>query len=660
MKQEKSVAIGHWGVDLSARDMTNTPGTDFYRYVNGKWLENFDIPADKATYGTFQSLHDQSVEQIDCIVDEILKRAPDLDPVEQKLHDLFLSYTDEDSIESLGMQPALEYVGEHAHFESRTDLWRVFAQASRTGLYSPIAMHIDADPKSPQRQLLNVGYGSLCLPDRDYYFEDTEEFHEIRNAFRKNIELVFRMIPEVSLNPTSDAEIVFDLEVQMAKLHWPRADLRDQEKIYNVVTLEEIQSKYPSVCWSSFFEYAGLPKITECNVYTPDAVGQIVGLVEKIDLRCWRLLLTYRFIVQMSEFLPKRANDTVFEFYGRTLKGQEATQSRRRRAIEFVSNSMGDVLGQYYVDRYFPENAKSAVEEIVRNILGVFSDKIDTCSWMSETTRKLAKRKLGTFVTLIGYPDSWKDYDALNVSPIHVLRNAIAVKEYNAREKAARLTKPTDRSKWLMTPQTVNAYYHPLFNQIVFPAAILQPPFFDPNADSAVNYGGIGAVIGHEIGHGFDDQGRKFDENGVLKDWWLESDVSAFSEATQKLIEQFDRYERLPGNYVNGRLTLGENVGDLGGITLAHAAYRKSLGGQVPPVIDGTTGDQRFFLSYGQIWRTKDRDAYALSMLKMGPHSPPEFRVNGAIRNVDAWYDAFDIDSKSPWYLPPEMRAKIW
>ncbi len=660
MIRGKSVAIGHWGVDLSAIDSTTSPDTDFYRYVNGKWLEDFEIPEDKVTYGTFQSLHDRSIRQIDAIVDEISKRAPNLAPEDQKLHDLFLSYTDEHTIESLGMEPALEYVGEHAAFETRTDLWRTFAQASRTGLFSPISLHIDADPKSPQRQLLNVGCGSLCLPDRDYYFEDTQAFREIRDAFRRNIELVFRMIPEASLNPTSDAEIVLDLEVLMAKLHWPRAELRDQEKIYNVVTLEELQSKYPGVCWSSFFEDAGLPKVRECNVYTPDAVGQMVGLIEKIDLRSWRLLLTYKFIVQMSEFLPEKVNETVFEFYGKMLRGQEAVQSRRRRAIEFVSNAMGDVLGQYYVDRHFPENAKSAVEEIVQNLLGVLSDKIDTCSWMSDATRKLAKRKLATFVPLIGYPDSWKDYDALSVSPRHVLRNAIAVKEYNAKERAARLTEPTDRSKWLMTPQTVNAYYHPLFNQIVFPAAILQPPFFDPNADSAVNYGGIGAVIGHEIGHGFDDQGRKFDENGVLRDWWLESDVSAFNEATQKLIEQFDQYERLPGNYVNGRLTLGENVGDLGGITLAHAAYRKSLNGQLPPVIDGTTGDQRFFLSYGQIWRTKDRDAYALSMLKMGPHSPPEFRVNGAIRNVDAWYEAFNIDSKSHWYLPPERRAKIW
>lgn len=657
---ERQPAYGDWGVDLSAGDRNVAPGDDFFRFANGKWIDDYELPADRVRFGAFDALFDKSEAQVRALIGDLAENGVAPGSFAQKVRDLYLSYLDQDRIDARALGPIQGILAKIDAISSLDDLVVAFGRAGLDGVYSPIGWGVNADAKNPDRQLLTVGAGSLSLPDRDFYLQDVEQFKKIRSAFLEHIARMLAFVGQDAAEARVNAEAILALETRMAEAHWPRTELRDPDKTYNIYSYEKLREEFSDFDWARFFAEALLPKIDELNVATPSAVADIVKIIHETPLSIWRAHLTYKLLASTAELLSDDIAAAAFEFYGGVLNGQQERKPRWKRAIAKTSQMLGDAVGQLCVERHFPPEAKAEMDRLVANVMETFASRMETAPWMSDETRAMAKKKLATFLPKIGYPKKWKDYGTVTIDADDLFGNVQRAKRFHYDEAIRDLDKPTDRDKWFMTPQTVNAYYHPLFNEIVFPAAILQPPFFDPAADPAVNYGAIGAVIGHEMGHGFDDQGRKFDEKGVLRGWWAEDDIARFNEQAKKLVDQFNGYELLPGSYVNGELTLGENIGDLGGLTLGYHAYKLSLKGEEAPVIDGLTGDQRFFLSYAQIWRTKSRDEYALSRLKSDPHSPPVFRVNGALRNIDAWYDVFQIGPEAPWYLPPDQRARIW
>lgn len=657
---QQQPTFGAWGVDLSFGDPNVAPGEDFFRYVNGKWMDEYELPADKVAFGAFHALTDQSQERVRALIEELAEGEVAPESPQQKVRDFYLSYMDEARVNALGLEPIERLLDEIRAISSVEELVLVFGRAGLDGFYTPIAWNVGPDVKDPDRQILIIGVGGLSLPDRDFYLEDVEHFKNIRSAFVQNVQDILAFAAFDTDQAQASAEQILALETRMAQAHWPRTDIRDADKTYNMYSFQKLCEEFPDFAWGEYFKQGLLPRFDKLNITTPSAIEGVIKVICETPVSVWRAYLTYKLIVSKSLLLSDDIAEASFKFYGRALSGQQERLPRWKRAVSLVSSDLGEAVGQLYVARHFPPEAKAQMDELVSNVMTAFSKRIEIAPWMGEETRAMAKKKLATFLPKIGYPDNWKDYSNVVIEADDLYGNARRASRFVYDEKLDQLGKPTDRAKWFMTPQTVNAYYHPLFNEIVFPAAILQAPFFDPAADPAVNYGAIGAVIGHEMGHGFDDQGRKYDDKGVLRSWWAEEDVSRFKERTDVLVKQFGAYELRPGAYVNGELTLGENAADLGGLTLGYHAYKLSLNGEEAPVIDGLTGDQRFFLSYGQIWRMKMREQAELASLKSGVHSPPVFRVNGALRNVDAWYDAFDIGPDAPLYLPPEERVSIW
>jgi putative endopeptidase len=648
--------IGAFGLDLSGGDASVKPGDDFERYANGHWDDSVQIPADRASWGSFAILRERSLQQLR----EILEALPEdaaAGSNQRKLRDFYRAYLDTGAIEKLGLAPAQPVLDEIAAAASGEDIARFMGRAELR-LTAPVEFRMSADDKDPDHYMVIVRQSGLGMPDRDYYLKDEPVYKELRAKYAAHIERLLKLAGDT--DAAQEAQSVVELETQIATAHWPRAKRRERDLTYNPHTREDLPVFAPGLPWAALLAGAGLAEQPRFVVRESDAVQALSALFAKVPLQRWQVYLRYHYLAGNADVLPQAFDDEVFDFYGRLLHGLQEQQARWKRAVDAVDVGLGEAAGELYVQRYFPASSKRQMLALVENLRASYRERIARLPWMTPATRKVALEKLAAFHPKIGYPDKWRDYAALEVRAGDAFGNVARAAAFDWQRQLKRLGGPTDRGEWGMTPQTINAYYNSTFNEVVFPAAILQPPFFDPHADAAVNYGGIGGVIGHEMGHGFDDQGSKSDARGVLHTWWQPEDTTAFHQRVDALAAQYDSYTVLPGLNINGRLTLGENIGDLGGVGVANAAYHRSLHGARAPVLAGLSGDQRFFLSWAQVWRTKQRDEDLRSQVTSNPHSPAKYRVNGVVRNVDAWYRAFNVQPGDKLYLPPAERVHIW
>jgi putative endopeptidase len=652
-----SAAIGSFGVDLAARDMNVDPGDDFFRYANGTWMANTEIPGDRTRWGTFDILREKSDNDQRVIIEEVALAGGAPGTNQQKIADYYNAYLNQEAINARGMAPIEPQIAQIAALRTHEDTIRLI-NAPGIALSSPIGISVGLDERNPNRYITNMGHSGLGLPEREYYRRTDGEFPQIREAYVAHIERILTLAGQD--NAGAQAASILALETQIAERHWPIADRRDRSRTYNLKTRAEIRALAPSFPWDAAFDSAGMGAIEEVVISELSAMGPLAQLFMATPVSTWKSYLTYHLLRNNASVLPQTVDDEIFDFYGRTLNGQPQQRDRWKRAVSAVNGALGEAVGQVYVQRHFSPEAKAAMRDLVENLRTAYGQRIDQLPWMSAETKVAAREKLATFRPKIGYPDQWQDYSDLEVRAGDAFGNAQRVGIFNWNFDLARLSRPTDKDEWFMTPQTVNAYYNPVFNEIVFPAAILQPPFFDLNADPAVNYGAIGGVIGHEMGHGFDDQGAKSDAQGVLRDWWNEDDVARFTAITDRLVEQYNGFSPLEGINVNGRLTLGENIGDNGGLQVAYHAYTLSLNGAPAPVLEGTSGDQRLFLGWAQAWRGLIRDAALRNQVLTDPHSPAVYRCNGTVRNMDAWYAAYDVTADDDLYLAPADRVTVW
>jgi putative endopeptidase len=649
-------AFGTFGIDLTAQDKAVKPGDDFYQYANGHWVSSHTIPSDRVRWGSFDQLAESAEDRVQKLIEGLPANAP-AGSIEQKVGDYYRAFMNEAAIEAAGIQPARPALEAIAAARDYKDVAALMGRPDLS-LASPIDVAIGTDEKNPDRYLADLRQGGLALPDRDYYLNSDAKFKQIRDEYQAHIEKMLRLAGES--NAATQAREIVALEAKIAGYHWPRAKRRERELTYNLRTLTQVEQQSPAFPWSEFLAPLGLADRKEMNVSEPDAIRELASLFAATPVGVWKSYMEVHYLDSIASVLPKAFDEESFDFFGRKLNGQAEQRERWKRAVAAVNEAMGEAVGQLYVKQYFPPAAKAQVQDLVGNLRKAYEKHFHTVPWMTQQTRAAALQKLDQFTTKIAYPDQWRDYSALTVEKGDAFGNRKRARVFEWNRQIKRIDTPADRGEWHMTPQTVNAYYEPAFNEIVFPAAILQPPFFDPHADPAVNYGAIGGVIGHEMGHGFDDQGAKSDGRGVLHSWWLPEDTAAFKKLGDRLASQYDGYEALPGLHVNGRLTLGENIGDLSGMTVAYDAYQQSLHGKKAPVLDGLTGDQRFFLGWAQVWRVLIRDERLRNQVTSDPHSPSEFRVNGVVRNVDAWYSAFHVKPGDKLYLPPDQRVHIW
>ena len=649
---------GTWGFDPAALDRSVKPGDDFFTFANGEALKTLEIPPDRTRYGNFDVLGELSERRVHAILEEAAAAKAKPGSEKAKIGAFYKAFMDEARVEARGDKPLQKDLAAIRAAKSRDDLVKLMADP-RHGYYASIfGGGIGQDAKAPDRYAFLLGSGGLGLPDRDYYLSDTPRFKEIR---AKYVAYVAKLLTLARWpDPQANAEAVMALETKLAEASWTRIQRRDRDKTYNPMTPAELAAYAPGFDWSGYFaelEVPGLDRVIVSDNTAFPAKAKTFGETPLDTLKAWEAFHT---IDGAAPVLSKAYVDTRFEFRSKTLAGQPELQARWKRAVTAIDGSLGEAVGQVYVARYFPPSAKAQMLELVGNIKLALRHRIEGLDWMSPETKQKALAKLDQFTVKIAYPDKWRDYSKLAVSSTDLYGDVARARQFDWDRDVARFHKPVDRSEWGMTPQTVNAYYNSTMNEIVFPAAILQPPFFDPKADPAINYGGIGGVIGHEISHGFDDQGRKSDGSGRLTDWWTADDKSKFNARADRLGKQYDADAPLPGEHIQGGLTMGENIGDMGGINLGLDAYHASLHGQPAPVIDGFTGDQRVFLGWAQVWRQKIRTDALIQQLHTDPHSPATARVNEVVRNVDAWYLAFDVKPGDKLYLAPEDRVHIW
>ncbi len=684
--RDAAPASGEWGsfgIQTQWIDGAAKPGDDFDRYVNGKWNDVTRMPEDKARIGAFITLRDLSEERLHAILDELVAASPPPGSAEARVAAAYRAFMDTDGIERAGLAPARPWLDRIARARTTEDVLGLFGTP---GYASPLGISIDADEKQSDRYVLYLGQGGLGLPDRDFYLADTPRYREIRAKYRDYLALLLGKAGYA--DPQAAAGSVLALETAMARAMWDRAVSRERDLTYNKLSRAELDALAPAGMMATLLGGAGVGSVGEAVVVqlpptaaelasaqiTPEAAAAKIGggvpatfrLVAETPVATWQAYLAARFLSDHAGYLPREIDDAYFAFYGTLLGGQPKQRDRWKRGIGAVEGQLGELLGKIYAARFYPPANQAAMADLVANLRQAMQANLADLAWMGPETRKEAEAKLAAFTPKIGAPQAFKTYEGLEVAADTPLANQLAAERWGWNYQLARMGKPVDRSEWFMLPQTVNAYYNSTFNEIVFPAAILQPPFFNLSADPAVNYGAIGAVIGHEMGHGFDDQGAKSDGAGNLRDWWTPKDKAAFQALTGKLVGQYNAFcpfdEASEGGKacVNGQLTLGENIGDLGGLSLAYRAYRLSLHGQPDPVIDGTTGDQRFFMAWAQVWRSKVRDQLARQYLVTDPHSPPQYRINGIVRNFDEWYRAFGVRPGDKLYLPPEQRVRIW
>lgn len=641
---------GTFGFDTAGMDKEVTPGDSFFGYANGGWLKATTIPDDKANVGMFTVLDDLSKQR----TQEILK-AEAGNPA-SKIGNAYASYLDLATVEARGLSPIRPWLEQIKSLSSKADYPVLVAQAARNGVRGPFRFSVGQDDKDPSLYVLNLSQGGLGLPDRDYYLTDTPKMAAIRTAYVAHLAKMFDLAGEA--DGQARAQAVMALETTIAKAHWTRVESRDADKTYNRLSMAELAALAPGFDFAAMFKAVGVSP-DHVLVAQPSAFTGEAKLIGGADLAVLKDMLLLRSLDSYANYLPDAVAKEAFAFYGTALSGTPQREERWRRAVSFTNGALGEEVGRIYVARYFPPATKAAADGLVRNIIDAMGTRIDKLTWMAPETKVKAHEKLAAFTPKIGYPTKWRDYSGLDIRRDDLFGNALRSRQFDLDYNIGKLGKPIYRWEWDMTPMTINAYANFGMVEIVFPAAILQPPFFDPHADPAINYGGIGVVIGHELSHHFDDQGAKYDKSGKLTQWWTQADIDAFKAAEARLAAQYDAYEPLPGQHIQGKLTLGENSADLAGLAIAYDAYHKSLGGKPAPVIDGMTGDQRFFLGYAQVWRIKFREESLRQRLLTDPHSPGEFRV-WEVRNSDAWYKAFPVAPGDHMYLKPEDRVKIW
>ena len=646
------------GIDTANFDQSVRPQDDLFRYVNGHWLDTTEIPADKSNYGAFSELADQAEKDLRAIIEESADKADKTDGSnEQKVGDLYDSFMDEAALEAKGAEPLKDELAAIDSIDDKAQLPAAFAQLSKLGVRTPMGFYINQDAKDSTQYIAWFAQTGLGLPDRDYYLSDDAKFVAIREAYVAHMST---MLSGIGIDDAQTAaEQILAFETQLATTQWTRVESRDDDKTYNPYEVAKLAELTPGLDWSGYLDAAGIDS-DRVIVMQPSAYEGMAKLIAETPMPQIRSYLKWHLLTAYAPYLSKTFVDEDFAFYGKTLRGIEELSPRWKRGVGTVEDALGEVVGKIYVERHFPPEAKARMEKLVDNLKLAYRESISDIDWMSEETKAKALEKLSKFTTKIGYPDKWKDYDALKIKAGDLVGNVMQANTFAFQRDVDKLGQPIDRDEWHMTPQTVNAYYNPSMNEIVFPAAILQPPFFNFEAEDAVNYGGIGAVIGHEIGHGFDDQGSKYDGDGNLKSWWTDADREKFETRTKALISQYDAYCPLEGQCVQGALTIGENIGDLGGLSIGYKAYHLALGEESGPEIDGFSADQRVFMGWAQVWRRKYREAELLNRLKTDPHSPSEFRCNGVAKNVDAFYKAFDVKPSDALYLPPEQRVTIW
>ena len=646
------------GLDLSGFDRNVRPQDDLYRFVGGGWLARTEIPADRSNYGSFIILDDQAQEEVRNLIvaaSQQPNRAPGSDA--QKAGDYYLSYMNTDRVESLGLTPLKAELARIDAIATPRDVARYIGHSQRLGVGHPFRWVSTPDNKNSSVYIGALAQSGLTMPDRDYYLNPDEKYAQFRAKFALYVEQLLARAGE--RDAKSAATRIAALETRVANYQWTKVQNRDPVKTYNPMSLPEYQKLAQGFDWLSFFEGLGAP-VQKLDIAQPSYITGVGQLVKTVPVSDWRLYFKFQLLDDYAPLLSAQFADLEFDFHSRTLKGVKEPLPRWRRAVDSMDDNMGELVGRMFVEAHFPPEAKRRMLELVGNLLKSFDTSIDGLEWMSDATRVEAKKKLAKITVKIGYPDKWRDYSALTVKADDLVGNVMRAEEFERQRHIARSGGPVDKGEWLMTSQTVNAYYNSATNEITFPAAILRPPFFDMNADDAVNYGGIGSVIGHEISHGFDDSGRQFDGDGNLRDWWTQADGDNFKKRAGDLVKQFAGYSVLDNRHLNGELTLGENIGDLSGMAVAFKAYHLSLAGKTAPEIDGFTGDQRFFLGWAQVWRRKYRDEELLKRLLTDPHSPSEFRTNGPTSNIDAFYDAFGVKPTDRMYRAPNERVKLW
>jgi len=647
------------GLDPTAFDKSVRAQDDLFRHVNGGWLAKTEIPAERAVYGTFVQLDERAEAHLYALIEELAgdrNRKPG--STAQQVGDLYTSFMNEARLNQAGAAPLKPRLAEVDAVTNAQQLAALLGKLSVIGLPGPVGGFIEADAGDPTKMALYLFQGGTALPDRDYYLKDDAKFADVRTKYVEYLTKVFTLAGRP--NAAADAKAVMALETELAKVQWTQVESRDAVKTYNKYPVEKVVAEMPGFDWAAWAKPQGIDRTSEWVIGQPSFFKAFAELVPKTPIDTWKAWVAAQVISMHAPFLGAEFADARFEFFNKTLSGQQQQRPRWKRGVQLVNGSMGEALGQLYVAKHFPAASKARMETMIANLIEAYRQSITSLDWMTPATRKEALEKLSKFSPKIGYPPKWKSYAGLDIKGEDLLGNVERANRLEHEYQVGRLGKPVDRDEWLMTPQTVNAYYNPVKNEIVFPAAILQPPFFDATADDAVNYGSIGAVIGHEIGHGFDDQGRRFDGDGKLRDWWTPADEAEFQKRAKLLIEQFNAYSPLPGMNVNGELTLGENIGDLGGLSIAYQAYKLSLKGKPAPVIDGLTGDQRFFMGWAQAWRMKGREEYLRRQVLADPHAWAEFRANGPLGNIPAFYDAFGVKPGDKLYIAPEKRVKIW
>ncbi|MEM9826852.1 MAG: M13 family metallopeptidase [Planctomycetota bacterium] len=646
------------GIDLSTIGDDLNPGDDFYKYSNQKWLAEAKIPADKSDYGIFSILNDATREKVRTLIERAAAEDSEAGSAAQKVGDLYNSVLNLDARNDAGIEPVEPLLASIKAVDSGEELFRVMGELSQFGVAGPIGAYINNDAKDSDSYAVYMTQSGLSLPDRDYYLKDDERYVEARKSL---LEYLSDLLTTAGVeDPATAAKSVLKLETDFAERQWTKTQNRDPNETYNKKTVAEIVAMMKPVPIREYLTGAGLGEIQTAIIRQPSYFETLSEIYEQGDLPSAKHYLMVRVLDGYASSLTEALEKRHFAFHGTAITGVLEQEPQWKRAVNTTSGVLGELVGQLYVEENFKPIAKQRMNELVENLKRAFAKRIQTRDWMGQGTKKQALKKLSKFTTKIGYPDKWKDFSNLEIASEILAENMLAAAKFEHQREINKLGGPIDRSEWYMTPQTINAYYNPVMNEIVFPAAILQPPFFNLEADDAANYGAIGAVIGHELSHGFDDKGSEYDGDGNLKMWWTQEDQAEFKRRAAGLVEQYNQYEPVPGNFVQGELTLGENIGDLGGLNVALEAYRLSLGEKEAPVIAGLTGQQRFFLGWGQIWRRLYRKPELLKRLNADPHSPSQYRVNGIVRNMDAWYEAFGIKPEDPMYLAPEDRVRIW
>ena len=657
-KAPAKAQYGAWGYDATAQDKSVKPGDDFFRYAIGNWVKTAQIPPDRTFAGVDLTIFDKLDKDVKAIIEEAGAKHAASGAIEQKIGDFYAAFADQAAIDKLGAGPLKADLAAIDNAADKNALGAILGALSKANGQTPVAAYVDIDPKDPTRYVPVLWQSGLSFGERDYYLQNTKDFVALRAKFLAHVEKLLTLAGYQDAK--AQAQSVLALETRIAQIQWPPEKERQVERTVTLLKRADLDRAAKGLPLAAILEAQGLGQAAEFRVGMPDVLTKTAALYASAPLDQWKAYLRYQTLAHYGRYLSKPFDDEVFDFYSHTLRGQAAQRTREKRGVDLVNDSLGEAVGQIYVAKHFPASSKADAEALAGNLRAALAAKIDAASWMSESTKKEAHAKLASFLPKIGYPDKWKSYDSVKIDAHDLVADVKSAEDWAWNDQVSKLGKQIDRGEWLMTPQTDNAYYRPETNEITFPAAILQAPYFDPAADPAANYGAIGATMGHEMSHGFDDQGRKSDSTGKLRDWWTKADAKAYEAQAAKLVKQFNTYEPLPGLHIKGAQTLGENIADLAGLALAYDAYHLSLKGKEAPLIDGLTGDQRFFLAYAQSWETIYRPERMRDLLLKDVHSPAEYRVNGIVRNLDAWYAAFDVKAGDKLYLDPKDRVKLW